>query len=184
MIAGHTAIEGCRLIILDSKDDERGFFREMYHEDRYTHEAGMLHVKQVNWSISRKNVIRGIHITPFSKLVTCVAGKVYDVCVDMRPESPTYLKYVAFYLEPGEPHQVLIPANCGHGFMAMEDNSVVVYAQTSHYDARMERSVRWDSVDIIWPQADEYILSEKDKLAKVGRYEYHEISELTDTSRN
>ncbi len=163
-----TEIEGCLFIEMDDNPDGRGFFRELYHEDRYIHEVGMFHVKQVNWSFSKKNVVRGIHITPFAKLVACVQGLIFDVCVDLRPESPTYLKTMCFLLNPFTPRQVVIPANCGHGFMALDDNTAVVYMQTAQYDSRMERSIRWDdpTIGVLWPKADGgYNISDKDLAA-------------------
>lgn len=84
----------------------------------------------------------------------------------MRPDSPAYGKWLGIELTMYEPTQVLVPPNCGHGFLSLLDNSIVVYQQSGTYDTKVERSVNYRSLGIKWPKINtEYIVSEKDMTA-------------------
>lgn len=146
--------------------DERGHFAELYQLERY-HRAGIIcEWVQTNASKSQKNVIRGLHITHFEKLITCLRGSILDVVVDCRNDSPTFGKHVRVYIDAPNV-QVYVPAGCAHGFLALEDQSVVIYMQSGMYDPLTERSIRWNDPDlnIPWPHAEEYIVSAKDQKA-------------------
>ena len=78
-----------------------------------------------------QNVIRGLHISTYCKLVTCTSGSVYDVVVDLRPDSPTYLQWAGAVLTAENCKELYIPPNCGHGFLSLEDDSILLYAQVS-----------------------------------------------------
>jgi dTDP-4-dehydrorhamnose 3,5-epimerase len=162
-----TPIAGCQVIVMDRHPDSRGSFVELYNESRYHKGELARDWKQINCSHSRKNVVRGIHIVPFAKLVTCIKGRVFDVVVDMRPSSPTYLRWFADYLSEENAAQVYVPPHCGHAFMAMEPDSILVYAQDAEYDPAVETSVHWrdETIGIAWPYADEYLVSPKDQGA-------------------
>lgn len=109
--------------------------------------------------------MRGIHVTPYAKLVNCVVGKIFDVCVDLRKNSPTYLKYTSAILDGTK--QLYIPANCGHGFMALEDYNVVVYLQEGTYDPEVDKSLFWadKTIGVKWPDEEKKIISDKDLKA-------------------
>jgi len=162
-----TAIADCRLLILDRFQDTRGVFAELYRAGRYAPSELAPAWRQINCSTSRKNVVRGIHAAPFAKLISCVHGRVFDVVVDLRPASPTYKRWVGQELTPENGLQVYVPPGCGHGFMALEDDSIVVYAQSGEYDPKIERTVHWqdEQIGIQWPAAAEYILSPRDREA-------------------
>jgi dTDP-4-dehydrorhamnose 3,5-epimerase len=162
-----TPIAGCQVIQMDRQPDFRGSFVELFNERRYQQSGLAWPWQQLNCSHSRKNVVRGIHIVPFAKLVTCVKGRVFDVVVDMRPASATYLRWVGEYLSEENAGQVHVPSHCGHAFMAMEPDSIVIYAQDAEYDPAVETSVHWrdETIGITWPDADEYIVSSKDQVA-------------------
>jgi dTDP-4-dehydrorhamnose 3,5-epimerase len=123
-------------------------------------------VAQINCSVSQKNVIRGLHVAPFARLVYCVKGQVFDVVADVRKDSKTYLQYDSVILSGHNQKSIFIPPFCAHGFLAMEDESIVVYAQDSTYDPKVEVSVNHadPKLNIKWPWP---ILSEKDKNAPV-----------------
>ena len=162
-----TSIQDCWLLLLDRHADDRGSLTELYRESRYAPHNLVGPWQQINCSCSRQNTVRGIHAAPFAKLVSCVAGRVFDVAVDLRPASPTYRRWFGQELSPEKANQLYIPPNCGHAFMALEDNSVVVYAQTAQYQPHVERTIHWrdPAIDIAWPVADTYILSARDRDA-------------------
>jgi dTDP-4-dehydrorhamnose 3,5-epimerase len=147
--------------------DDRGFFHELFKESAYG-----FTVKQVNHSMSYIGTLRGIHVAPYPKLVTCVTGLIYDVVVDLRKDSPTYMMWEMVVLDGGnnmnsygEHKQVFIPANCGHAFYAEQD-SHVVYACGDEYAPKKELTYRWNDpkIGIKWP-AEPKELSDKDKNA-------------------
>lgn len=140
-------------------DDKRGFFEVLYNGKI------LPEIKQTNCSFSVQNVLRGIHVTPFAKMVHCVKGKILDVVVDMRIDSSTYLEHETIELSDNNLKLVYVPEHCGHAFLALED-SVVVYFQNALYDPRVERIINYadPKLKISWPKAD-YILSDKDKNA-------------------
>lgn len=163
-----TDIKDCVLIQPKHYGDNRGMNVELYNATRYK-EAGIDHNwTQSNCSRSNSKVIRGIHVVPFAKLVTCMSGCVYDVVVDTRPDSPTYLKWLGFLLRPEEMMQVYVPPGCGHGFYSFAQGSVVVYLQSQEYDPKLEKTIIWNdpTIGIEWPKSDNYILSTKDQQAQ------------------
>lgn len=151
--------------------DSRGFFQEVYNEDKYRSLPSPDYAtpnvwRQVNWSDSKKNVLRGLHVAPYAKLITCVKGSIYDVVVDMRVASPAYLKWYGTRLDAVHPSQLFVPPWCAHGFVALED-ATVMYLQTETYGPDKEWTVRWDEpeIGVMWPVVDP-ILSDKDAGAK------------------
>ena len=161
-----TDVEGCTLVETDRYLDQRGFFQELYEEDKFSSltQRWIPAWRQANWSCSKKNALRGIHVAEYEKLITCVSGKIWDLIVDLRSKSPTFLKYVGIELSADEPRQILIPAGCGHGFVALEDNSAVVYFQTALYAQKGELTVMYDEpvLNIPWP-GESHIISDRDK---------------------
>lgn len=124
---------------------------------------------QDNFSISRKNVLRGIHyqvIQPQGKLVRATRGAILDVAVDLRRSSPTFAKHVAVELDDENGEMLWIPVGFGHAFLALSDVVGVAYKITDGYSPAGERTVLWNDPDISirWPVAqEELILSEKDR---------------------
>ena len=145
--------EGCRHY------DHRGYFQELFSQKHLPH----FKVTQINCSVSQRNVLRGLHVAPFAKLVCCVKGAIFDVVADMRKDSKTYLKYDGIILNEHNEKAIYIPTGCGHGFLALED-SVVVYAQDGTYNPDLESIVNYadPKLAIKWPFV---ILSEKDANA-------------------
>jgi len=159
-----TDVEHCTVVMMDRYYDNRGFFQELYEQDKYTHGIELLNWQQTNWSVSNKNVLRGIHVANYAKLVTCVSGKVWDLVVDLRTNSPTFLKHVGVELTPDEPKQIYVPPGCGHGFVSLEDNSSVVYMQTGRFAKEGELTVMYNepNLNIQWP-GENHTISERDK---------------------
>jgi dTDP-4-dehydrorhamnose 3,5-epimerase len=147
---------------VDRHYDDRGFFQEIFN-----HTMQSMDVQQVNWSTSNKNVLRGIHVAPYAKLVTCVSGSIYDVVVDLRRGSESYLQWWGKILDENSPDQMYVPKGCGHAFWTMTDNTKVVYLQDGVYSPSSEYTMRWNDplVGIKWPFVGDPILSSKDAQA-------------------
>ena len=158
-----TCILGCYEIQFDRHEDDRGFFQELYSLNKYDMQPG----EQISCSCSKKNVIRGLHISLYYKLCSCVSGRLFDVAVDLRKDSPTYLKWTGVWLSADSCVQFLVPPGCGHGFYSAEDNTLLVYLQGGCYKKANDLEVRWNdpTIGIQWPECDGYIISEKDQNA-------------------
>lgn len=151
--------------------DHRGWFFESYSQNDFTKNGIDITFIQDNHSYSaQKGVLRGLHfqINPKaqSKLVRCTRGRIWDVAVDLRKSSPTYLKWFGLELSAENHKMLMIPKGFAHGFITLEDNSEVQYKVDSLYDKASDRSIRFNDPDInvSWPRMD-LILSDKDKFA-------------------
>ena len=155
-----TTIKDCVVLTPDIHKDERGVFAEMYKRCAFPEFVPF----QSNYSKSSIGTIRGIHQTPYAKLVTCVSGKVYDVCVDLRPESETYRQYCGVNLTSDNLQSLYIPPNCGHAFFATTD-CVLYYQQDSVYDSEHDYGFCWcePAFNIIWPVKAPTVISTRDK---------------------
>lgn len=164
MEVSKTEVKDCLVLRPIVHTDDRGHFAELFHLERHKL-LGDWEWVQVNCSKSKKGVLRGLHVTPFAKLITCVRGAVLDVVADVREDSPTYKKHTSLYIDSPD-LQIFVPPGCAHGFVALEDNTVVVYMQTGMYDPASESSVRWNdpALAIRWPQMD-LIINAKDQGA-------------------
>jgi dTDP-4-dehydrorhamnose reductase/dTDP-4-dehydrorhamnose 3,5-epimerase len=163
-----TNIEG--LIIIEPKVffDSRGWFVESYNQKKFDDIGIIIEFIQDNHSFSlQKGVFRGLHFQnePYAqtKLVRCTKGKVWDVVVDLRKSSSTYLKWYGVELSYKNHRQLLIPRGFAHGFLTLEENSEVQYKVDNFYHSNSDRSIRYDDPDIgiIWP-IEVMILSDKD----------------------
>ncbi|MFY9719583.1 MAG: dTDP-4-dehydrorhamnose 3,5-epimerase [Candidatus Cybelea sp.] len=146
--------------------DERGSFRELFSFDRYREYGIRDAFVQDNSSLSRRNVLRGLHgDARMAKLVSVVRGSAYDVIVDARNGSATYGRWHAAALTAANARQIYLPAGFLHGFLALEDETILWYKQSAAYDPRSETGVAWDDPDlgIEWPLGDAApILSPRD----------------------
>ena len=151
--------------------DERGSFREWFKQDELNQKTGNLFsARQANLSNSRKGSLRGIHFslaqTGQGKLVTCTSGAIWELIIDLRTDSPTFKKWVGINLDAAIGVSVFISAGLGHGFLAMEENSIVTYLLTSPYSPLEEFGINPmdPELEIKWPK-ENYILSQKDQEA-------------------
>lgn len=147
--------------------DNRGFFMESYKESEFL-AGGVPHrFVQDNHSLSRKNVIRGLHFQKEpraqGKLVRVVTGAVWDVVVDLRRGSPTERRWTAVELSAGNRRMLYVPEGFAHGFAALTDDVHLLYKCTEEYDASLDAGIRWNdpAIGISWPVRDP-IVSEKD----------------------
>ena len=164
-----TEIEGVVLVEPDIHRDERGFFLETYHQSRY-HEAGLEAVfVQDNHSKSTHGTLRGLHMQverAQTKLVRAIAGRIWDVAVDVRTGSSTFGRYVGAELSAENHKQLYIPTGMLHGFVVLSEEAEVEYKCSDFYDPASEVSVAWNDpeVAIQWP-IDAPTLSERDAQA-------------------
>jgi len=166
------AIPDVKLVTPPRFGDSRGFFSEVYHQDRFA-AHGIGPFMQDNQSLSAATgTIRGLHcqIAPGiqGKLVRCLRGAIWDVAVDIRMGSPTYGHHVAAILSAENGAQLWIPGGFLHGFCTLEPDTEVLYKVTEGYDRGAERAVRWDdpTLALLWPIAPEAAqLSDKDRAA-------------------
>jgi dTDP-4-dehydrorhamnose 3,5-epimerase len=150
--------------------DPRGFFLESYNERRYR-EAGIPGpFVQDNHSRSVGRTLRGLHAqvkSPQGKLVRAIEGEIWDVAVDIRPDSPTYRRWVGVVLSADNHRQIWVPPGFAHGFCVLSEVAQVEYKVTTPWDRDDELSIAWDdpALAIAWPLPGEPLLSDKDRLA-------------------
>jgi dTDP-4-dehydrorhamnose 3,5-epimerase len=163
-----TSIEGLIEIFPRIFKDERGFFLETHSVKAFADAGLNMTFVQDNQSFSKKGVVRGLHFqnAPFAqgKLVRVITGKVLDVAVDIRPNSPTFGKWESFVLDSERSNMAYIPEGFAHGFVALED-CVFSYKCTNVYDKASESGILWNDQDlgIDW-QVTNPIVSEKDQV--------------------
>lgn len=166
-----SSLEGVRIIEPKIFGDARGFFLETFEKKRYQEMLEIdLDFVQDNHSRSSKNVLRGLHFqtsNPQGKLVRVVRGEVFDVAVDIRPDSPTFGQWEGVLLNEENKTQFWIPPGLAHGFVVLSDIADFEYKCTDYYNPANEACLLWNDPDIgiSWP-AESPLLSEKDKLGK------------------
>ena len=151
--------------------DNRGLFLEFFNQKKFFNLIGIKDpFVQDNISISHKGALRGLHyqIAPFeqSKLISVISGKIFDVAVDIRPKSDTYGQWVGETLSSENRKQIYIPKGFAHGFLALTDNTIIIYKTNSSYSSKSERCISYDDkkLNISWPKMDKYLISKKDSL--------------------
>jgi len=163
-----TKLSGVVLIRTDYFRDERGFFIENYHKQRFAEHGLADEFVQDNHSRSGQHVLRGIHYqdmtAPMGKLVRCTEGVIFDVAVDLRVGSPTLGQWVSAELSADNQDQLLVPPGFGHAFLALSPSAQVAYKCTGYYAPPAEGTVRWDDPDLAieWP-VREPVISERDR---------------------
>jgi len=157
MQATRTAIADVFLLEPRVFGDERGFFYESFNARAFAQATGAdMQFVQDNHSKSAKGVLRGLHFQsqqPQGKLVRVTAGAVFDVAVDIRPQSPSYGTWVGEILSAENRRQLWIPAGLAHGFLVVSDSAEFLYKTTDFYAPQYEKCIRWDdpSLQIAWP---------------------------------
>jgi len=170
MVVKKTNIEGLLIIESDVFGDDRGFFLETYNRIRYEEFGIDQTFVQDNISKSLKGTIRGLHYQvgdkAQGKLCQVIQGRVQDVSVDIRFDSPTFGKYFSIELSDEDKKQLWIPPGFAHGFLSLTDHSEVIYKTTDYWAPEFERCISWDDPDLAidWPlQGMKPILSKKDQ---------------------
>ena len=173
-----TQLGGVVVLEPDVHGDERGFLVETFRDNAWAEAGVEIGFVQENHSRSSKNTLRGIHFqtTPGqAKLVRSLRGRIWDVAVDLRRDSPTYRQWEGFELDDETHRQLLVPVGFGHGFCVLSDEADVAYKLSSYFDPAAEAGIAWDDpeINIEWPVSDP-LLSERDTTAP-------KLAEIADT---
>ncbi|EKT56070.1 dTDP-4-dehydrorhamnose 3,5-epimerase [Providencia burhodogranariea] len=167
-----TEIAGVKIIEPKIFGDGRGFFFETFQMQRYKEFLDIENnFVQDNYSHSVRGVLRGLHfqsVRPQGKLVYALRGEVYDVVVDIRPNSPSFKKWLGVHLSEDNKKQLWIPPGLAHGFLVLSDEVDFAYKCTDYYDPNNEHCLRWDDPELAieWP-IKHPLLSEKDLNGKL-----------------
>ena len=163
----NTFIEGLMILHLKKMGDNRGSFIKIYNEDFYKQTNLRTDFKESYFSVSHKNVIRGMHfqIPPAEhvKLVFVNKGSIVDVVLDIRKESKTFRQFFFTIINDDSPKLVYIPVGCAHGFLSLQDNTIVSYIQTSTYNADCDKGILYNSFGMDW-ETDDPVISGRDLL--------------------
>ncbi len=151
-------------------NDERGYFFESYNNRTFSEVTGLNYeFVQDNQSFSKKGVLRGLHyqLPPYDqgKLIRVIEGEVFDVAVDIRKKSKTFLKWIGVQLSAENHNQLWIPSGFAHGYLVTSENACLSYKTTNYYSSAHERTIIWNdkTINIKWPNFENLIISEKDR---------------------
>lgn len=168
MIFTETKLSGAFIIDLEKRGDSRGFFARSFCQDEFERHGLVNKVVQTNVSLSKhQGTLRGMHYqeAPYAetKLVRCTQGAIYDVIVDIRPESPTFKQWIGVELSSSNHRMLFVPQNFAHGFITLMDDSEVTYQVSQVYHPGSERGHRYNdpALGIIWPR-EVNVISDKD----------------------
>jgi dTDP-4-dehydrorhamnose 3,5-epimerase len=169
MIFTETKLKGAFIIDLEPIQDERGLFARTWCKKEFEAHGLNPDLVQCNTSFNKKKgILRGMHYqtAPYeeAKLVRCTMGAIYDVIIDIRKESNTYLQWFACELTAENRHMLYVPEGFAHGFQTLEDNTEIFYQMSEFYYPEYAQGIRWDDpiIGIDWP-ATEKIISNRDK---------------------
>ncbi|MEA4820670.1 dTDP-4-dehydrorhamnose 3,5-epimerase [bioreactor metagenome] len=150
--------------------DSRGCFNKIFETKIFEQLNLPNSISETFISVSNKNVIRGMHFqntNPQAKFVSCIFGEIYDVIVDLRPDSPTYLKWQGFYLNSYNKHVLYVPKGFAHGFQSRCNGTIVLYNNVGEYSKEDDTGFRYNDplINIQWVKCEQpVIMSERDKI--------------------
>ena len=169
MIFTETKLAGAYLIELEKRGDERGFFARAWCRNEFEQHGLVSRLVQVNLSSNNKaGTLRGMHYQKApdeeTKLIRCTRGALYDVIIDLRPDSPTYKEWLGVELTAGNHRMLYVPKNFAHGFQTLEDDTEAIYQVSQFYAPQSEGGVRWNdpAFGIEWPLPAQ-VISDKDQ---------------------
>lgn len=168
--ATETKLKGCFILEPVIHTDERGYFFESYNHRDFCKAIGReVNFVQDNQSFSKKGVLRGLHFQKGdhaqAKLISVLSGRIQDVVVDLRKDSPTYKQHLSLELDSSEKKQLFIPRGFAHGFLTLSDNATVMYKCDNYYNKEAEGGIRFDDgeLGIEWEMGpEEALVSDKD----------------------
>jgi len=167
MIFTPTKIPGVLVVELEKREDARGYFARAWCSTEFA-KHGLPQFVQTNMSMSRqRGTIRGLHYQAAphgeAKYMRCIRGAIFDVAVDVRPESPTYKKWVGLELTADNRKALFIPEGLAHAYQALADDAEVIYSSSCAYAPGAERGIRWNdpAFNVEWPIVEAHV-SEKD----------------------
>jgi dTDP-4-dehydrorhamnose 3,5-epimerase len=171
VIFTETDLKDAFVVDLERREDERGFFARTWCANEFAGAGLSTRLVQCNVSFNRyRGTLRGMHyqVAPHAevKLVRCTRGAIYDVIIDLRPESPTYKRWEGFELSAGNGRALYVPEGFAHGYQTLTDEVETFYQVSEFYAPGAERGVRWNdpAFGVEWPLPDDPIMSEKDKV--------------------
>ena len=169
MIFHETKLKGAFIVELDKKEDDRGFFARAFCAREFGEQGLRPQVAQANMSYNqKKGTVRGMHyqVPPASepKFIRCISGAIWDVIIDMRPDSPTYLQHIGVELSADNRRAIYVPDMFAHGNQALTDGAELLYLVGEFYTPGCERGVRFDdpAIGIEWP-LPVTVVSDKDR---------------------
>ena len=164
-----TRIKGAYVVDIKKISDDRGFFGRSYCKKEFENLGINKPIVQVNVSANKKKgTLRGLHMqvepAAETKLVRCTRGAIFDVLVDLRPDSETFLQWVGVELNARDYTMLYIPEGCAHGYLTLEDDTDVMYQVTAYYTPEAEKGFRWNdpTFNIDWP-LEPVVISSKDQ---------------------
>lgn len=169
-------INGCQILTHDSFSDERGTFYSAFKQNKIDYKIGWgtRKIRQINISLNNtKGTIRGIHLQshPYqeAKLVTCIKGSIFDIVVDLRTNSPTYLSWIGIILSDTNNTALLVPEGCGHAFQTLEDDTIVQYIHSNDYVPSANTGIIWcdETLGIPWPLKPSIISTKDSALPRI-----------------
>lgn len=160
-----TRIPGLHLMQLNLLSDARGSFTKVFHQPTLQSAGLNFDLQESYFSVSQQGVLRGMHFQlpphQHTKIVYCAQGRIIDVVLDLRRESPTFGQYFSVELSAAEPRALFIPEGLAHGFLSLEAQTITCYLQSSPYSPSHDAGIRYDSFGMHWPE-HRPILSERD----------------------
>ncbi|NOR64596.1 MAG: dTDP-4-dehydrorhamnose 3,5-epimerase [Candidatus Scalindua sp.] len=165
-----TEIEGLYVVELNKLGDERGFFARAWCEKEFAGKNLTSRMVQANTSYSKnKGTLRGLHyqVSPHeeAKLMRCIKGAIFDVAVDLRPDSGTYKKWFGIELTESNRRMLFIPEGFAHGYQTLVEDTEVFYMSSAFYASEAERGLRWNdpAIAIKWPITENLNITDKDR---------------------
>lgn len=160
-----TFIEGVYIIENFKSNDNRGSFKKIFNNEAFKENNLDTQIKEVYYSVSQKNVIRGMHFQnpPYdhAKIINVIKGNVIDVVLDLRKTSATYGKFIEYNLNEKNNEAIYIPSGCAHGFKSVENETIMLYLVTTEYNKEHDNGIRWDSIGYDW-KIENPIISDRD----------------------
>jgi dTDP-4-dehydrorhamnose 3,5-epimerase len=165
-----TGVSGAYLIDPDPHGDDRGFFARLWCREEFGAKGLRPMIAQCNNAFTaRRGTLRGLHyqVAPYEevKIVRCVRGAIFDVYVDLRPDSATYLRWFGAELTAENRRLMYVPEGCAHGYLTLADDTELIYFVSQSYHPEAERGVRWNDprFGIKWPAVESLTISAKDE---------------------
>lgn len=174
-----TMLKGAFIIELEKRGDDRGFFARIFCKSEFSNFNLNNEIVQINNSLSvAKGTLRGMHyqLKPKmeDKIVRCIKGALYDVIIDLRKDSQTFMQWFGTELSAENRKMLYVPKGFAHGFITLENNTEAFYLVTEYYSPEYERGIRWNDpkFDIKWP-IEPVEISEKDRNHPLFDFKYH-----------
>ena len=178
MIFTETKLKGAFVIDVERREDDRGFFARVFCQKEFAKWGLESNVAQANAGVSlKRGTLRGMHFQcppeTESKLVRCMHGAIFDVIVDLRPESPTYLEHVAVELTSDSQRALYVPGRFAHGYQTLQDGTAVLYQASTSYAPTAEGGLRYDDprLAIAWPLPVTAVSDKDRKFELLERFE-------------